>query len=99
MKKAFLLLILLAGSTYSFSQPERPAGLPLTILLLTDSIKGTMMEVHRNMAREIMGKLLVEADPNDIRKDVYDKQLLIEVIHARAHISPDDHPLGWPQSF
>jgi hypothetical protein len=49
-----------------------------------DSITGKKVELGGNLNSQSQGKLLVEADPNDIRAKIYDTQLLIEVIHARG---------------
>lgn len=78
-----MLLILLGTALPSFSQLGTPRGADFNVVVLTRSITGEKTQIKGEIVPSIQGRLLVEADPNDIRKEIYEKGLLIEVIHAR----------------
>jgi hypothetical protein len=84
MKTFSILFILLAAFFPSFSQLENRPVLALKVMLLQDSITGKKIEVNNTLTTGTTGRLLLEADPNDPEKEIYDSQLLIEVIHARG---------------
>ena len=83
VKPYSILFILLAGFFYSFAQPGHTSG-PSFKIVIRDSITGEKTNLGAYLDRPYSGKLLVEADPNDLRKEIFDKQLLIEVMHARG---------------
>jgi hypothetical protein len=78
-----MLLIFLGAALPSFSQLGTRRNASFNVVVLTDSVTGEKTQIKGGIIPSIQGRLLVEADPNDIRKDIYDKELIIEVIHAR----------------
>ena len=99
MKRYSILFILLTNSLYSFAQLGNSPDPSLRFVLLLDSITGEKTSLGSSLAPNTPGKLLVEADPNDIRKEIYDKQLLIEVIHARGTSAMTVIPLTGLKEF
>lgn len=82
-KRFFVVFVLLQTTLPVFSQPGARTFPSLKFVLLKDSITGERMALMGGITAETAGRLLIEADPNDVRKQIYEQHLIIEVIHTR----------------
>lgn len=94
-----LILFFFGGFFNSFSQLGGPEEGPSLRLVFYDSIAGSKVVFDGNLSRQFQGRLLLEADPNDILAKSYDTQLLIEVIHARGRSVLTTIPLTGLKEF
>jgi hypothetical protein len=84
MKSYLILVILLTGFSPSFSQFGNSTFQAVKVMLLQDSITEKKIPVGGSLRAETAGRLLLEADQNDPRREIYNTQLLVEAIHARG---------------
>ena len=85
MRRCSFLLILLGAALPSLSQLQgRKAAVVFRVYLRADSTSGEKTQVQNEIDAGTEEKLLVEADSADARRNIFDKDLLIEVIHARG---------------
>ena len=84
MKKTLTLLILLIASFPSLSQLRSATTPAVKVMFLQDSLTRKKISMPTTLNPVTEGKLWLEADPNDPRGQIFDTQLLIDVIHARG---------------